>query len=85
MKKLVVKDVVFNEGLPKICVPLVGKTKEEINGEISDYFAKLQAIRDMNQERDVAHMDPHEKQFNRAIRTDTFDTDFSEFFQTAFI
>lgn len=55
-----------------------GKTKEEINGEISDYFAKLQAIRDMNQERDVAHMDPHEKQFNSSIKADTFDTDFSD-------
>lgn len=55
-----------------------GKTKEEINDEISDYFAKLQAIRDMNQERDVVHMDPHEKQFNSSIKADTFDTDFSE-------
>lgn len=55
-----------------------GKSKDEVNSEISDYFAKLQAIADMNRERDVMHMDPHEKQFNRAIRTDTFDTDFSE-------
>ena len=34
MKKLVVKDIVFNEGLPKICVPLVGKTKEELYEEL---------------------------------------------------
>ena len=55
-----------------------GKSKEEIDTEISDYFAKLQAIRDMNQERDVAHMDPHERQFNNPVKSETFDTDFSE-------
>ena len=32
--KLTIKDVVFNEGLPKICVPIVGKTKEEIYEEL---------------------------------------------------
>ena len=56
----------------------VGKTKDEVNSEISDYFAKLQAIADMNKERDVLHMDPHERQFNNPVKTDTFDTDFSE-------
>ncbi|MBS4536464.1 type I 3-dehydroquinate dehydratase [Clostridium sp. D2Q-14] len=30
MKTVKVKDIIFNEGLPKICVPLVGKTKEDI-------------------------------------------------------
>lgn len=55
-----------------------GKSKDEINAEISDYFAKLQAIADMNRERDVKHMDPHERRFNSPIKTDTFDTDFSE-------
>ncbi|CZQ89861.1 type I 3-dehydroquinate dehydratase [Trichococcus ilyis] len=29
-----VKDVVFNEGRPKICVPLVGKTKQEIIADV---------------------------------------------------
>lgn len=32
--KLTVKDVTFNEGLCKICVPLVGSTKEEIYEEL---------------------------------------------------
>ena len=32
--KLTVKDVTFNEGLCKICVPIVGSTKEEIYEEI---------------------------------------------------
>ena len=34
MKTVQVKDVVFNEGRPKICVPLVGKTKQEIITEV---------------------------------------------------
>lgn len=55
-----------------------GKSKDEVNAEISDYFAKLQAIRDMNQERNVSHMDPHERQFNNPIKSETFDTDFGE-------
>ena len=55
-----------------------GKSKEEVNSEISDYFAKLQAIADMNRERDVKHMDPHEKQFNNPVKPETFDTDFGE-------
>ena len=34
VKTVQVKDVVFNEGRPKICVPLVGKTKQEIIAEV---------------------------------------------------
>ena len=34
MKTVQVKDVVFNAGRPKICVPLVGKTKQEIITEV---------------------------------------------------
>jgi 3-dehydroquinate dehydratase-1 len=34
LKTVQVKDVVFNEGRPKICVPLVGKTKQEIITEV---------------------------------------------------
>ena len=34
MNQLVVKDLIFNEGLPKICVPLVGKNKQEILEEL---------------------------------------------------
>ena len=30
VKIVQVKDIVFNEGRPKICVPLVGKTKQDI-------------------------------------------------------
>lgn len=37
MKIVQVKDVVFNEGAPKICVPIVGKTEEQILDEV-DYL-----------------------------------------------
>lgn len=36
MKKTVkVKDIIIGEGIPKICVPIVGKTKEELVDEIT--------------------------------------------------
>ena len=53
-----------------------GKSKDEVNSEISDHFAKLQAINDINKERDVRNLDPHERQFNNRITTDTFNIDF---------
>ena len=34
MKTVQVKNVIFNEGSPKICVPLVGKTEKEILEEV---------------------------------------------------
>ncbi len=34
MKTVKVRDIVFNEGAPKICVPLVGKTEEQILSEV---------------------------------------------------
>lgn len=34
MRKVVVKDITFGEGMPKICVPLVGKNKSEIIEEL---------------------------------------------------
>lgn len=34
MKTVQVKEVVFNEGAPKICVPLVGRTEEQILNEV---------------------------------------------------
>jgi 3-dehydroquinate dehydratase-1 len=35
MKTVQVKDVIFNEGSPKICVPLVGKTEDQILDEVN--------------------------------------------------
>lgn len=35
MKTVRVKDIVFNEGIPKICVPLAGRTTEEILNQIT--------------------------------------------------
>ena len=55
-----------------------GKTKDEVNSEISDHFAKLQAINDINKDRDVRNLDPHERQFNNRITADTFNIDFSD-------
>jgi len=37
MKTVKVKDIIFNEGGPKICVPLVGKTEDQILDEV-DYL-----------------------------------------------
>ncbi len=34
MKTVEVKDIVFNEGAPKICLPLVGKTEQTILNEV---------------------------------------------------
>ena len=56
-----------------------GKSREEINSEISDYFAKLQALKDINQERNVLKMDPHERRFNNPITPETFEIDFDDF------
>ena len=33
MKPLEIRNIRIGEGIPKICVPIVGKTKEEILGE----------------------------------------------------
>ena len=41
MKKLKVKDLVFNEGRPKICASIVGKTEEEI-------FDELEVLKDID-------------------------------------
>ena len=42
MKKTVkVRDIILGEGIPKICVPIVGKTKEDLVDEIS-------ALKDIN-------------------------------------
>ncbi len=35
MKTVQVKDIIFNEGAPKICVPLVGRTEAEILDEVA--------------------------------------------------
>ncbi len=35
MKTVQVKDITFNEGAPKICVPLVGKTEQAIMDEVA--------------------------------------------------
>jgi 3-dehydroquinate dehydratase-1 len=35
MKTVKVKDIIFNEGAPKICVPLVGKTEQSILDEVA--------------------------------------------------
>ena len=33
MKSVIIKNKVIGEGLPKICVPITGRTREEIIGQ----------------------------------------------------
>lgn len=36
MRKISVRDVVFGEGMPKICIPVMGKTLEGLQQEVAD-------------------------------------------------
>jgi DNA replication initiation complex subunit (GINS family) len=56
-----------------------GKSPEEVRNEMQNYFAKCQAISDINKDRDVLNMTPHEKEFNHSVNSKTFDIDFSDF------
>ena len=38
-----------------------------------------QALKDINQERNVLKMDPHERRFNNSITPETFEIDFDDF------
>lgn len=55
-----------------------GKSPEERREELDNWFAKAQAIQDINKDRNVLDMDPHEREFNNAVRYDTFDIDFED-------
>lgn len=57
-----------------------GKSKDEIRQELSDYFAKIAAMSDMNKDRSIKTMDPHEQEFNNQITSSTFDIDFRDLY-----
>ena len=54
------------------------KTPEEIRQALNDFNAKLNAIRDINNDRSIKQMSKHEQIFNSPINDETFDIDFEE-------
>ena len=54
------------------------KTPEEVRDEIQSHFAKMSAITDINKDRSVIDLDPHEKEFQNQINKDTFNIDFDD-------
>ena len=40
MNPVIVRNVKIGEGIPKICVPIVGRTKDEIINEAKEILAK---------------------------------------------
>ena len=54
------------------------KTPEEIQQNIDDFNAKLNAIRDINKDRNIRQMSKHEQIFNSPVSDETFDIDFDE-------
>lgn len=60
----------------KIAQYLNGKSKDEKKDEWDRFIAKNTAIQDINKDRNVLAMTPHERDFNNSITYKTFDTDF---------
>ena len=54
IKTIQVKNVIFGEGMPKVCVPLVGKTDEAIKGELA-------ILKDINYDVVEWRMDHHQE------------------------
>ena len=54
------------------------KTPEEIQQTLNDFNAKLNAIRDINNDRSIKQMSKHEQIFNSPVSDETFDIDFDE-------
>lgn len=55
-----------------------GKSPEQIKKDINNFFAKRQAISDINNDRQISKMSKHDKAFNRVITDDTFRINFRE-------
>jgi hypothetical protein len=55
-----------------------GKSPEQIKKDMNNFFAKRQAISDINNDRQISKMSKHDKAFNRVITDDTFRIDFRE-------
>ena len=56
-----------------------GKSSEQAKQEMSDWFAKNQAIADINKEISKKNkLDPHNAEFDKAINYETFNADFDD-------
>ena len=54
------------------------KSKEEMSKELENWLAMDYAIRDINRDRSIRTMTPHEQEFNNRITRDTFNTKFDD-------
>ena len=55
-----------------------GMSPENARQEVSDYFAKVNAISDINKNRNISNMTDHEKQFNNLVNSSTYDINFND-------
>lgn len=55
-----------------------GKSEKEIKQDMAKYFAKQQAMHDINKDRSIKRMRRHDQSFNSPVTDDTFNIDFSE-------
>lgn len=55
-----------------------GVPDDKRHERMDTWFAKNQAVSDINKDRRVFDMEPHEKEFNNAIKNNTFDIDFGD-------
>ena len=62
----------------KVAQHINGKNYDEKEKEWRKIMAKMQALNDINKDRSVSTMSPHEQQFNNLITKDTFDIDFND-------
>ena len=55
-----------------------GKSEEEIKQDMQNFFAKKQAIKDINKDRSIRTMSKRDRMYNNQIVDDTFNIDFSD-------
>jgi hypothetical protein len=55
-----------------------GVPEEERHQRMDTWFVKNQAVADINKERNVLNMEPHEREFNNRIQNDTFNISFDD-------
>lgn len=55
-----------------------GKSEKEIKQDMAKYFAKQQAMHDINKDRAIKRMRRHDQSFNSPVTDDTFNIDFSQ-------
>ena len=55
-----------------------GVPDDKRHERIDNWFVKNQAVADINKDRKVSSMEPHEQEFNNVIKNDTFDIDFGD-------